>query len=102
MNKKQRADKIIEVSKWMSKQGYDRKFTQGVSNVIVDYLDSHFSKVSGQLPLRTRVKLNKEYGKDADMICTIFEIVDYGGQDAYRFQEISGMYLAGDFTVIDA
>ena len=45
MNKKQRADKIIEVSKWMSKQGYDRKFTQGVSNVIVDYLDSHFSNV---------------------------------------------------------
>ena len=35
MNK---ADKIIEVSKWMSKQGYDRRFTKDVAPVIVDFI----------------------------------------------------------------
>jgi len=35
MNK---ADKIIKVSEWMSKQGYDRRFTKDVAPVIVDFI----------------------------------------------------------------
>lgn len=95
MNK---ADKELEVMKWMQKQGYDRRATQEIAPIIVKYLEQHGATpaVSGSLPLLEKLKTRVEnydlpdhdaasWGREEGIVLSVNEVKQilqmFGGND---------------------